>query len=313
MNMRKSLFICLLCIMHLVACSKSNPEPAPAPTPGPTPVAPVPEPAKAKYNVVAHRGGSAECGLPDNSRASLEYAMQQGCYASECDIYWTKDDNVIVAHADGGCNINGLHPWEATVEEIRAKGKLSNGETVPTLGEFIDIVMKEGNCTRLWLDIKNITSPSTLTEYPIKATKRACEIIKEKNAMKFVEFICTGNSTVWKGAFVYTNLVGCNNGWMSNSSPDNHKTNGSVWANLSAVSAMASSYGGTGTHNVEEFVNAGMQFSVFNIDKTKGDGNAIYSDVFVQYYIDSYPKMKALCTNYPAWLIGKLANKYPTN
>ena len=111
-----------------------------------------------KYNVVAHRGGSSECGLPDNSRASLQYAMSLKCYASECDIYWTKDDNVIVAHADGGGRVGGYYPWEATVEQIRSKAKLSNGETIPTLADFIDIVMAEGSCTKLWLDIKNITT-----------------------------------------------------------------------------------------------------------------------------------------------------------
>ena len=55
--------------------------------------------------VVAHRGGSTEAGkgFPDNSIASLEYAMSLKCYASECDIYWTKDNKVVVAHADSEC------------------------------------------------------------------------------------------------------------------------------------------------------------------------------------------------------------------
>ena len=96
------------------------------------------KPEKSTNNVVAHRGGSAECGLPDNSIASLKYAMTQGCYASESDIYWTKDNNVVVAHADGNCKINGLHPWEATLAEIRAAGTLSNGEQVPCLEDFIE-------------------------------------------------------------------------------------------------------------------------------------------------------------------------------
>lgn len=314
MRIKSTLATIILGVFTLVSCDKGAnvpaPKPAPTPDPDPTP-SEVTEPAPCKYNVVAHRGGSSECGLPDNSRASLRYAMGKGCYASECDIYWTKDNDVIVAHADGSCAINGLHPWEATVAEIRAKGKLSNGEEVPTLGEFIDIVMEKGSCTRLWLDIKNITSPSTLTDYPIAATKRACEIIKEKKAQKFVEFICTGNATVWKGAFIYTNLVGCNNGWMSNSAPSNHKSNNSLWANLAATVAMSSVAGGTGTHTVQEFVDAGMSISVFNVDMKNGDGNAVYADAAVQYYLDNYPKMKAICTNYPAWLMGKLAAKYP--
>lgn len=75
------------------------------------------KPAACTNNIVAHRGGAAECNAPDNSLASLRYAIEQGCYASECDIYWTKDDNVVVAHADGKCQINGMHPWEHTLAE----------------------------------------------------------------------------------------------------------------------------------------------------------------------------------------------------
>ena len=52
------------------------------------------KPAACGNNVVAHRGGASECKAPDNSLASLRYAIEQGCYGSECDIYWTKDDNV---------------------------------------------------------------------------------------------------------------------------------------------------------------------------------------------------------------------------
>ena len=50
--------------------------------------------------------------------AALEYAMSLGCYGMECDIYWTKDDDIIVAHADGDCKVNNLQPWTATVAEL---------------------------------------------------------------------------------------------------------------------------------------------------------------------------------------------------
>ena len=102
----------------------------------------IPVPEKVNNKVVAHRGGSAEAGTakyPDNSIASLSYAISLGCYASECDIYWTADNNVVVAHAANGCYVNNLKPWEHTLDELRAAGKLSNGELLPTLGEFIDV------------------------------------------------------------------------------------------------------------------------------------------------------------------------------
>ena len=59
-------------------------------------------PAECDNIVVAHRGGSSEAGtgFPDNSRASLRYTMDLGCYASECDIYWTKDDKIVITGTD---------------------------------------------------------------------------------------------------------------------------------------------------------------------------------------------------------------------
>ena len=68
----------------------------------------------------------------------------------------------------------------------------------------------------MWLDIKNITYPSTLTEYAIAAARRSCEIATEMGAKHFVEFICTGNTTVMKSAFAYAGAAGIPIGWMSN-------------------------------------------------------------------------------------------------
>ena len=255
------------------------------------------EPGKADNIVVAHRGGSTEAGsaFPDNSIASLNYAMSLGCYASECDIYWTKDNDVVVAHADSQCRINGLHPWEATLAEIRAAGKLSNGETIPSLGEYIDKVMTEGSCTRLWLDIKNITSPSTLTQYPIAACRRACEIAEEKEAKKFIEFICTGNATVMASSFTAATLAGIPIAWMSNSSGTVYGTRGYPWANLS-IEYIYQNGQTIGTRTISEFKNAGIKLSVYNVD-TNAD---------IQYYSSNVIDLKAICTNYPKKLINAM-------
>ena len=72
----------------------------------------------------------------------LNYAIGLGCYASECDIYLTKDDDVVVAHASAGCYINNLKPWEHTLAELRAAGTLANGEQLPSLADFIDVVLE---------------------------------------------------------------------------------------------------------------------------------------------------------------------------
>lgn len=264
------------------------------------------KPAAGSNNVVAHRGGAVECNAPDNSLASLQYAIEQGCYASECDIYWTGDDNVVIAHADGNCKINGLYPWEHSLAELRAAGALSNGEQLPSLEDFINVVKKEGSATRLWLDIKNITSPSTLTQYPINAVKRACEIITEMGAKHFVEFICTGNTTVMASAFAYAQAAGVEIGWMANKSAASYVASGYYWANLSAASYMSAEAGGKGDRTLEEFEKEGVELSVFNVDKQSGDSNAVSSAEAVDYYCSNAKRFKALCTNYPKWLIEKV-------
>ena len=271
-------------------------------TPPDQPTGPSEKPSECDNIVVAHRGGSSECGQPDNSIASLTYAMELGCYGSECDIYWTKDDNVIVAHADSQCRINGYRPWEATLAEIRKAGNLKNGEPIPTLEEYIDKVMEKkpdgtAYCTRLWLDIKNITVPSTKTQYPIAATRRACEIIVEKNAQNFVEFICTGNATVMAASFTYANAAGVNIGWMANYAVLEYISRGYKWANLSLEYMNDGTH--TGARTIREFTDKGVEISVFNAD----------DDADMNYYVNQSANLKAICTNYPDRLLRKMGKR----
>lgn len=280
-------------LISLSSCGKDNPDPGPIwpDDPDDTPGEVVDKPGECGNIVVAHRGGSTEAGIsfPDNSIASLQYAMSLKCYASECDIYWTKDNKVVVAHADSDYRINGLHPWEATLEEIRAAGRLANGETIPDLEMFLDEVMKKGSCTKLWLDIKNI---SGMSAYPINAAKRACEIIKEKKAKNFVEFICTSNATVMSSSYSSAVAVGANIAWMANKSASAYRQSGYKWANLSTEFMKQ----GGGSLTIEEFNKEGIDVSVFNAD----------DDVTMNYYISYAPKMKAICTNYPKKLSSKM-------
>lgn len=285
-----------------VSCEKDNWSAQPdwsQITPPDQPTAPGDAPSECDNIVVAHRGGSTECGQPDNSIASLTYAMERGCYGSECDIYWTKDNNVIVAHADSQCCVNGFHPWEATLEQIRNAGKLKNGEIIPTLEEYIDKVMekkKDGTsyCTRIWLDIKNITVPSTLTEYPIKATQRACEIIVEKKAQNFVEFICTGNATVMAAAFIYANNAKINIGWMANRAAKDYKSLGYTWSNMSVDNMNVGTH--TGARTIQEFNDQNIAFSVYGVN----------SDEDMTYFANRSASLKAISTDYPRKLLNKM-------
>lgn len=279
----------LLC---LSSCGKDTVDPGPVWPDGPdTPEEVSDKPGDCGNIVVAHRGGASEAGkaYPDNSMASLQYAMSLKCYACECDIYWTKDDNVVVAHADADYKINGLHPWEATLAEIRKAGNLENGEMVPDLEMYLDEVMKKGSCTRLWLDIKNIVGKP---DYPIKAAKKACEIIKAKKAKNFVEFICTSNATVMTSSYSFATASGVNIAWMANKPASEYLQKTYKWANLSTEFMKQ----GGGERTVEEFTQAGIAFSVFNAD----------DDATMNHYISYAPTMKAICTNYPKKLLTKM-------
>lgn len=269
---------------------------------GVLPVVPKPEkaltPAACDNNIVAHRGGSAECGFPDNSLSSLKYAMSLKLRASECDIYWTKDNNVIVAHANHEYKVNGLIPWEHTLTEIRLAGRLKNGEEIPTLEDFLQTVMVKDNPTMLMLDIK-YTSPE---EYASRAVRRACEIIKKQDAKNFCMFICTSSQKVGEAAAACMKAYDIPVGWMANRPAEDFKKKGFTWANLSAKSYMAP----YGPRTLNEFSDAAMEISVFCVDK-KGskDANAVTSESDVKYYIDNCSKLKYITTNYPKWLLNK--------
>lgn len=76
------------------------------------------------YKVVAHRGGYQECARPDCSISSLKYAIMLRCFASECDIVLTGDNDVLVAHPQSGYLVNGWNRstirWPRSVRPERS-------------------------------------------------------------------------------------------------------------------------------------------------------------------------------------------------
>ena len=251
------------------------------------PSAPLPTDNK----IIAHRGGSAEAGkssTPDNSIASLKYAMRLGCYASEADIYWTKDNQIIVAHADGNCKINGLYPWESTLAQLQAAGKLANGETLPSLQDYIRAVMVKGSKTKLCLDIKAITKPTAHDPESVKACRRACEIIVEMGAEKFCEFICSGRDYVTKNCAQYANAIGVDIGAMGDFSASEYKKYGYTWHNRDKTKGITAD-------EINTYLNAGMEVSVYTID-TDSEWAQIQS---------YHTKLRGITTNYPSRIMAK--------
>lgn len=251
----------------------------------------------AVYKVVAHRGGSAECKLPDCSVASLKYAISQNCYASESDIVLTADKDILICHPDGNGKVNGLDPGTHTLAEIRAAGNLSNGELIPTLTDFLKIVMDKEvnpNGMKLWLDVKRFDDAGR----SINACLRASEIIAGANAQSYCEFLIpTGEDIFMAVRDKVINDYKINIAWMTCTNPAKYadpKDYGKVWAQLAYSKILGDNPGSS--YRPLDYFNAGLPLSIYGADDDK-----TIADV-IQYY----PKLKAIFTNYPAKLISKL-------
>lgn len=251
----------------------------------------------AVYKIVAHRGGSAECKLPDSSVASLKYAISQNCYASEADIVLTGDNDILICHPDGNGQVNGLDPATHTVDEIRTAGKLSNGEPIPTLTDFLKIVMDKKlnpNGMKLWLDVKRLAD----AERSINACLRASVIISGANAQSYCEFLIpTGEDIFMAVRDRVINDYKINIAWMTCTNPAKYadpKDYGKVWAQLAYRKILGDNP--ESKYRPLDYFNAGLPLSIYGADDDK-----TMADV-IQYY----PKLKAIFTNYPAKLISKL-------
>ena len=271
------------------------------------------KPLPANNNVVAHRGGGREMGaqsFPDNSLTVMRYAQSLGCMASEMDIYHTKDDRVIVVHADGNMNVNGLHPWEHTLEEIRLAGKMNNGEHIPTLEELIEVTVVPGSCTQVQLDVKKVQD---MPDISVKAGKLACDIIKEYGAEAWFELCVTGHKTVMRDLHQYVKDAGIYVGWATDWTPAKIISEGrrswSDWVNVSCQKGMSAAWGGAGTNDVQDYLDEGMKVSVYCVDKEQFYSHAIYDEPSIQKYLDNIDKFYCILTNYPKWLLQTRLNK----
>jgi glycerophosphoryl diester phosphodiesterase len=99
--------------------------------------------------IVAHRGAFKTKNLPENSIASLREAIRLNCAGSEFDIRITADDSLVIIHDPVHA---GIKVEETSFNELSSI-KLSNGETLPTLREYLEAGMHQ-NQTKLVLEIK---------------------------------------------------------------------------------------------------------------------------------------------------------------
>lgn len=132
--------------------------------------------------IIAHRGyWKALPTLTQNSRASLQAAIDERFYGSETDLWITKDDVLIINH-DG--SFKGHKIEESTYAELQNL-KLSNGETIPTLDDFLSILRdRTDSPTKLIIEIK-----SSNTGREIVAAEKTVAMVSSFDVENRVEYI----------------------------------------------------------------------------------------------------------------------------
>lgn len=104
--------------------------------------------------VIAHRGHWNVAGASQNSRASLKNAIDLKCYGSETDVWLTTDGKLMVNH---DASYNGVTIKDATSAQCKNL-KLSNGENMPELTDFLAMIAAEdwkNDTTKLIIEIKD--------------------------------------------------------------------------------------------------------------------------------------------------------------
>jgi len=136
----------------------------------------------AQNPVIAHRGAWKTNNLPQNSIAALRQAISLGCAGSEFDIRITLDDSLVIVHdpTHAGLII------EKTLYQDLLPHKLSNGETIPTLREYLQAGLANNSTTKLVLEIKP-TSPSR--ERGLVVANQTVALVNRMNAQDQVVYI----------------------------------------------------------------------------------------------------------------------------
>ena len=103
--------------------------------------------------VIAHRGYWDIAGAAQNSRRSLQNALDLNIYGSETDVWITSDGCMMVNH---DATYGGVRIENATATQCQNL-TLSNGEKMPTLQEFLEMMQTTESPTKLIIEIKTHT------------------------------------------------------------------------------------------------------------------------------------------------------------
>lgn len=131
--------------------------------------------------VVAHRGAFKKNHFPENSIAALREAIRLRCTGAEFDVRMSADDMLLINHDPHYAGLD----IEKTAYQKLAAAKLSNGETLPTLREYLLEGMRDNSSTQLVLEIK----PSASKERGKLIAEKVMNLVKELKAEKMITYI----------------------------------------------------------------------------------------------------------------------------
>lgn len=153
MTMRKMLLVCaLLCSTHAVV---------------------------AQTQVIAHRGFWQTEGAAQNSITALQKADSIGCYGSEFDVWLAADGQLVVNH---DATYKGRR-MEGTSSSKLQKLKLANGESLPTLAQYLKAAQPLR--TRLILELKAHSTPKKETQ----AIEKIIALVQQYGLQERMEYI----------------------------------------------------------------------------------------------------------------------------
>lgn len=136
---------------------------------------------KTTTQVIAHRGAWKNTGVPENSIAALEHAINLKCWGSEFDVHMSSDSVPFILHDH---SIQGVHIEKTTAAQL-SQIKLANGEPLPTLESYL-LAGKNQKTMRLVLEIK---SSSISKDRSLALTAKCVEMVRKLNVASITEYI----------------------------------------------------------------------------------------------------------------------------
>ncbi|MDD2327158.1 MAG: glycerophosphodiester phosphodiesterase family protein [bacterium] len=137
--------------------------------------------------IIAHRGFWKTEGSAQNSVAALMKADSIRAYGSEVDI-WISSDGIPVVNHDATVTLNGkqLRVEDTPFETLR-KVKLSNGEQLPTVEEYLNAFEKCTH-TRLIIEFKS----HKVKERETELARKVIDMVHQRGIREKVEYIAFG-------------------------------------------------------------------------------------------------------------------------